>query len=89
LGWIPGNLRLVAFPALFQCDPRKGNTMKKNLGTVDRTVRVVVGIGLLAAGAIAGSWWALAGLVPLLTGLLGFCPAYCPLGISSCGKSGC
>ena len=63
--------------------------MKKNLGTVDRTVRVVVGIGLLAAGAVAGSWWALAGLVPLLTGAFGFCPAYCPLGISSCGKSGC
>jgi Protein of unknown function (DUF2892) len=63
--------------------------MKRNLRTVDRTLRVVVGLGILAAGAAAESWWALAGLVPLLTGLLGFCPAYCPLGITSCGKSGC
>lgn len=63
--------------------------MKKNLGTIDRTIRILIGVGILGLGAANGSWFGLIGLVPLLTGALGFCPAYCPLGISSCGRDGC
>ena len=63
--------------------------MKKNLGTIDRAIRILIGVGILGLGAANGSWFGLIGLVPLLTGALGFCPAYCPLGISSCGRDGC
>ena len=66
-----------------------GKPMKTNLGTVDRIVRIVVGLAVVAAGAYYQSWWALVGLVPLGTGLVGFCPAYCPLGLTTCGKEGC
>ena len=63
--------------------------MKTNLGTLDRIVRIVVGISVVGVGAFYQSWWAFVGLVPLGTGLVGFCPAYCPLGLQTCGKEGC
>ena len=63
--------------------------MKTNLGKADRILRIVAGVAILAAGGMYGSWWALVGLVPLGTGLMGFCPAYCPLGLTTCGKEGC
>ena len=60
--------------------------MKCNVGKADRMVRVVVGLGVLAAGAYFKSWWGLLGLVPLLTAVLGFCPVYLPFGISTCKR---
>jgi Protein of unknown function (DUF2892) len=63
--------------------------MKANVGTVDRGLRIVVGlvlIGLTLAGSI-GTWgWI--GLVPIATGLFRFCPAYLPFGWSSCSTNG-
>jgi hypothetical protein len=59
--------------------------MLKNVGSLDRVLRVLVGLALIAAawlGAI-GSWGWL-GLVPLATGLIGTCPAYLPFGLSTC-----
>lgn len=61
--------------------------MKKNAGTADRAVRVVAGLVILSLYFVvepAYRWWALVGLVPLLTGLLGWCPAYTLLGIRTC-----
>jgi hypothetical protein len=61
--------------------------MKANAGMIDRGVRVVVGAGLIAAtvtGALPA--WGYIGVVPLLTGLVGFCPAYMLFGFSSCKK---
>ncbi|MBL9173659.1 MAG: DUF2892 domain-containing protein [Verrucomicrobiales bacterium] len=60
--------------------------MKQNMGTVDRAIRVVVGVGILAYGAFVGSYWGLIGIVPVLTGTVGFCPAYLPLGLSTCKR---
>ncbi|MBN9693574.1 MAG: DUF2892 domain-containing protein [Verrucomicrobia bacterium] len=60
--------------------------MKQNMGTLDRTIRVIVGVGILAFGIYSGSYWALVGLVPVLTGFVGFCPAYLPLGLSTCRR---
>jgi Protein of unknown function (DUF2892) len=58
---------------------------KQNLGTVDRVVRVAVGTAIVSLVFIGPqSPWGYLGLVPLLTGLIGFCPAYCPLGLSTC-----
>lgn len=59
--------------------------MKTNLGTLDRSLRIAVGlilIGLSLSGLIG--LWGWIGVVPLATGLFRICPAYALLGISSC-----
>ncbi len=58
--------------------------MKKNVGSADRVVRVVLGLVIIALGLIYQSWWGLIGIVPLLTAAVGYCPAYVPFGISTC-----
>jgi len=59
--------------------------MKSNVGGLDRGIRILAGLAILAAGVYFKSWWGLVGLVPLATGVLRWCPAYLPFGISSCG----
>jgi hypothetical protein len=56
-----------------------------NENSVDRVVRVVIGLVLLSL-TVAGphSLWGLVGLVPLLTGIVGFCPLYRIVGINTC-----
>lgn len=59
--------------------------MKSNLGTLDRGLRIAVGlilIGLSLSGVIG--LWGWIGLVAVATGLFSFCPAYSLLGISTC-----
>jgi len=59
--------------------------MKTNEGSVDRVLRIVVGLALvgLAATGKVGAWgWI--GIVPLLTGAVGWCPLYTVLGIKTC-----
>ncbi|MCB1836408.1 MAG: DUF2892 domain-containing protein [Alcanivoracaceae bacterium] len=58
--------------------------METNVGTIDRTLRLVAGVAIIAAGAYYQSWWGLVGLVPLFTGTTRWCPAYLPFGISTC-----
>jgi len=59
--------------------------MRTNEGTVDRVLRVVVGAGVLSLAFVGPQTpWGYLGLIPLLTGLVGFCPAYALLGISTC-----
>jgi Protein of unknown function (DUF2892) len=55
--------------------------MKKNVGTIDRTVRIIAGLALLGV-AYNGKTWGLIGIVPLLTGIIGWCPPYQLLGIN-------
>lgn len=57
--------------------------MKTNIGTTDRTLRLIAGIAILAAGAYFKSWWGLVGLIPLATASIRFCPVYLPFGFSS------
>jgi len=59
--------------------------MKPNEGTIDRALRVVAGVALiaLAASGTVGVWGYI-GVVPLLTGAVGFCPLYTVLGIRTC-----
>jgi len=62
--------------------------MKRNVGTIDRTIRIVLGlviISLIFWGP--KSAWGLIGLLPLATGIVGSCPPYTLLGISTCKKS--
>lgn len=61
--------------------------MSKNVGSIDRTLRVLLGVVLLSLVLLLEAparWWGLVGLVPLLTGLFSFCPLYTLMGISSC-----
>ncbi|PVY80922.1 hypothetical protein C7414_102238 [Cupriavidus alkaliphilus] len=49
----------------------------KNLGVVDRSIRILVGAALITLVFIRpGTLWGWIGLVPLLTGVMGYCPAY-------------
>ena len=57
--------------------------MKKNMGSTDRTVRIVVGILLIVLGIFSSKIWVIIGLIPLITGLLNYCPLYSLLGIST------
>jgi hypothetical protein len=60
--------------------------MNVNVGTVDRAVRIIVGIALIAAaGTGTVGAWGYIGFVPLLTGLLRTCPAYSLIGLNTCG----
>lgn len=59
--------------------------MKSNVGGIDKVLRIVAGLGLIgatAAGLLPA--WGWIGVVPLATGLIGWCPAYPLLGISTC-----
>ena len=59
--------------------------MTVNEGVLDRTIRVVLGIGLIAIALVGPRTpWGFIGVVPLLTGLAGFCPLYRPAGLSTC-----
>jgi hypothetical protein len=65
--------------------------MAKNVGGVDRIIRLVAGVGLMAYAMSnlpgAEDWMVPAGIVGfvlLLTGIIGWCPAYLPFGIKTC-----
>ena len=59
--------------------------MKTNVGGIDKILRIVAGLALIVwALAFGGPVWAWIGVVPLATGLVGFCPVYPLLGLSTC-----
>ncbi|MBK7331982.1 MAG: DUF2892 domain-containing protein [Betaproteobacteria bacterium] len=61
--------------------------MEVNVGGVDRTIRIILGIVILSLVFILegnARWWGLIGIVPIATGLLRWCPAYLPFGIKTC-----
>ena len=59
--------------------------MKTNVGGIDKILRIAVGAGLIGA-TVAGLLpaWGYIGIVPLATGLIGWCPVYPLLGMNSC-----
>ncbi len=64
--------------------------MKSNMGTIDRALRVIVGLVLIAL-TLTGNIgvWGWLGVVPVLTGSFGICPLYSILGINTACKKGC
>ncbi len=59
--------------------------MTKNVGGIDRTIRIAIRLALTAAAATGTmDVWGYVGVVPLLTGLIGWCPPYALLGFNSC-----
>jgi hypothetical protein len=64
--------------------------MKTNVGTIDRTIRVVVGVALLSLLIVVEGgqrWVGLVGIVPLATALFGYCPLYTVLGVQTCAPT--
>lgn len=64
--------------------------MKSNVGSIDKILRIVVGLALIALSVFAPhviGYWGYLGIIPLVTGLFNFCPAYTLLGINTKGKT--
>ncbi len=62
--------------------------MTKNVGSVDRLLRLVLGVAIIVLGFLYQSWWGAVGIVPILTAGIGWCPPYALLGISTCKVKG-
>ena len=58
--------------------------MKLNVGGIDRIIRILAGLALVAWAAMGGPVWAWIGVVPLATGVVGWCPPYAMFGFSTC-----
>ncbi len=61
--------------------------MPRNEGTLDRALRIIVGLALIAMVFVGPQVaWGWIGVVPLLTGLVGFCPLYRLVGLNTCPR---
>lgn len=60
--------------------------MNKNVGNIDKTLRIIVGLAIMLIGFIMNNWLGLIGLIPLLTGIISWCPLYTPFKINTCKK---
>ncbi|HRP24956.1 MAG TPA: DUF2892 domain-containing protein [Thauera sp.] len=61
--------------------------MKTNVGGIDKILRILVGVALIAWALFGGPVWAWIGILPLVTGLMGWCPAYMLIGVNTCPLS--
>ena len=60
--------------------------MKQNVGSIDRALRAIIGLGLISMVFIGPQIvWGWIGIVPLATAVMGWCPPYALLGINTCG----
>ncbi|MFZ3175559.1 MAG: DUF2892 domain-containing protein [Thiobacillus sp.] len=59
--------------------------MSCNVGSIDRIIRILAGLALIAWALMGGPVWAWIGIVPLATGVFKLCPAYSLLGLNTCG----
>ena len=60
--------------------------MCANVGMIDKILRIILGAALIIWAVMGGPVWAWVGVVPLATGLIGWCPAYVLFGIKTCKK---
>ena len=58
--------------------------MKSNVGNTDKVIRLILALVIGAVGFYFKSWWGLVGIVPLVTGLISFCPLYTIFGLNTC-----
>ena len=59
--------------------------MSCNVGSIDRIIRILAGLALIAWALMGGPVWTWIGIVPLATGAFKLCPAYSLLGLNTCG----
>ncbi len=55
----------------------------KNMGKIDKVLRIVIGLGLLAFAVTTGNWIGYIGIIPIVTALIGWCPLYSILKIDT------
>ena len=60
--------------------------MKCNVGSVDRLLRIILGLIIAILGVVFDSWWGLVGMIPLASFLFSFCPIYYLMKISTAKK---
>jgi len=56
----------------------------QNVGKIDKTIRIILGLAIIAAGVYWQSWFGVLGVVLFITAAVGRCGAYLPFGISTC-----
>lgn len=64
--------------------------MQTNVGSADKVIRIIIGVGMLSLVFILEGnmrWFGLIGIVPIFTALMGWCPAYSLLGVRTCPLS--
>jgi hypothetical protein len=62
--------------------------MDKNVGGIDRVLRIIVGLGLISLVYVGPQTpWGWIGVIPLLSAIVGFCPAYRLIGLSTCSRA--
>jgi hypothetical protein len=66
---------------------RSADMISPNMNNIDRGLRLLAGLALLALGGFGPlGWWGAIGLIPIATALIGWCPAYRLLGINTCAR---
>jgi hypothetical protein len=60
--------------------------MKKNVGSIDKVARIILGLGLIAFALITKNWWGFIGVFLLLTAFMNYCPVYSLLSVSTVQK---
>lgn len=64
--------------------------MNKNVGKLDKTIRIILGIAIVVFGVVEQSWLGAIGIIPIGTALISWCPLYCPLKIDTgCSNDKC
>jgi len=58
--------------------------MKKNVGSPDQIVSYIIGAVIIGLGIYFKTWWGVVGIVPIVTGFMGVCPAYNLIGVNTC-----
>lgn len=61
--------------------------MKKNVGSIDKIIRIILGLAIGGLGFFYGSWWGLVGIIPIATALVNFCPLYTLIGLNTGKKA--
>ena len=61
--------------------------MKKNVGSLDRLIRLMLGLVIIAWGVYAENWFGLLGIIPLTTAMLNWCPFYLPFKLSTINRN--
>jgi len=58
--------------------------MKQNIGNIDRVIRLIIGVVIVALGIYTKTWWGILGIILIFTATIKTCPLYLPFGISTC-----
>lgn len=58
--------------------------MKCNVGRTEQIIRIIVGLVIIVLGIYFKSWWGLIGIIPIITGVIRYCPISDLLGVSTC-----